>query len=79
MEVLTDQTDPNYTKMQINLANPKDVRINVEAGRGEVVGLDELPQGGNPGEPKLPYRLVRLLVPPDADLANIKADLVRGN
>lgn len=44
-----------------------------------VVSVGEFPQGGRPGDPMLPYKLVRLLVPPDANLATAKAELVSGN
>ena len=45
---------------------------------GEVVQLGKLLQGGEPGDPMLPYALVRVLVPPDADLATVKAELASG-
>jgi hypothetical protein len=32
--------------------------------------------GGGSGEPLLPYRMVRLVMPPDADRAAVQAELV---
>jgi len=44
-----------------------------------VVKLDQFPQGGNPGDPLLPYKLVRVVVAPDTDLETVSAELTSGD
>jgi len=44
-----------------------------------VINLGESPQGGSPGDPQLPYKLIRVLVPPDADLETVQAQLISGD
>ena len=41
----------------------------------QIIKLDSLPQGGRPGEPVLPYSLVRILAPPDTDLSAVQSQL----
>ena len=44
-----------------------------------VVKLDQFPQGGNPGDPLLPYKLIRVVVAPDTDLETVSAELTSGD
>jgi hypothetical protein len=53
-------------------------KIKQVAGNQVIINIEESPQGGNPGDPMLPYKRLSLLVPPDTDLKKVSANLVSG-
>ena len=54
-------------------------RIQTLPGKTSLINLGESPQGGRPGDPKLPYKLISVLVPPDADLETVQSQLISGD
>ena len=45
---------------------------------GQVLELSGYDTSGSPGTPLLPYKTMRLLLPPDADWDTLKVELIRG-
>jgi hypothetical protein len=68
--------DPSYAVIKFDISETAQPSIvAADSKGGKVIKLDGLNQGGRPGEPMLPYSLFRVLVPPDADLAAVQAQL----
>jgi len=79
VSVITQRGPGGAASMQVTTPALSPARLRSLPSGEVVVKLGELPQGGEPGDPMLPYNLVRLLVPPDADLATAVAKLVSGD
>jgi len=52
-----------------------EVQIGVDSRGDDLLEMSGLLQGGEPGAPMLPYRLTRILLPADAELATVQAIL----
>jgi hypothetical protein len=68
--------DSDYAVIEFDIewtAQPRIAAIGSKGGK--VIELAGLNQGGRPGDPMLPYSLTRVLVPPDADLTTVQAQL----
>ena len=78
MSVITQQDVTGATNMEVTTPDLGPAQLKTLPSGGAVVQLGKLPQGGEPGDPMLPYSLVRLLVPPDADLTKVKVKLSSG-
>ncbi len=78
VSVITQQDVTGATNMEVATPDLGPAQLKTLPSGGAVVQLGKLPQGGEPGDPMLPYSLVRLLVPPDADLTKVKAELSSG-
>lgn len=63
----------------VSISQLKPARVQTRPDKQVTINLDEFPQGGNPGDPMLPYKSISLLVPPDADLETVEAQLTSGN
>ncbi len=67
--------DFNYAVIGFDISRAAQHRIATNSQREVVIKLAGLNQGGRPGEPMLPYSLTRVLVPPNANLATVLAQL----
>ena len=65
----------NSTFIEFDLGDPAQTHVSTDYKAHVAIHLAELPQGGRPGEPMLPYSLKRVLLPADADLRIVQAYL----
>ncbi len=66
---------PEQTGILLRWESAPAVRVKTLEGGGLVLEQGEMPLGGKPGEPRLPFRRLRFLAPPDADLAKATVEL----
>lgn len=69
----------NQVSISVAISDMAPAKIQKVNDNQAVINIGEFPQGGNPGEPMLPYKRVCLLVPPDANLGTVIAGLVSEN
>ncbi len=65
----------NTVSISVPITEIKPAKIQQVAGNQAVINIGEFPQGGNPGDPLLPYKSITLVVPPNADLEKLSAGL----
>jgi hypothetical protein len=66
----------NKVSISVPVSDIGKAKIQQVTGNQAVISIGTFPQGGNPGDPMLPYKSITLLVPPDADLGKVTAGLV---
>lgn len=66
----------NQVSISVPVSGMQPAKVQQVAGNQAVINIGGAPQGGNPGDPMLPFKSVCLLVPPDTDLATVTASLI---
>ncbi len=80
LAVLVGGSQPsNQLNIFVPMGGIEQAEVQQVSGEQVVINIGDSPQGGNPGEPMLPYKQVCILVPPDADLEKVSSGLASEN
>ena len=62
----------NTVSISVPITEMKPAKIQQVTGNQAVINIGEFPQGGNPGDPLLPYKSITLVVPPECGFGETK-------